>query len=82
MSSPRTAYPFDATIHRQNEPVGAMLLPLKEPSKFIEQFNRIYARIGLSIQSSEATAPTDGKVIAPVPIIAIQPIACHSEVTP
>lgn len=49
MSSQRPAMPSDAVVVREDRPVGAMLLPIADSESFVEEFNRTYASIGLSL---------------------------------
>lgn len=58
MSSPRAASPSDAVIACADRPVGAVLLPEVEPEAFIEEFNRIYASIGLVLSKIDGLRST------------------------
>lgn len=49
MSSNRPAMSSDAVVMRQDKPAGVLLLPMIEPQSFVEEFNRTYASIGLSL---------------------------------
>lgn len=49
MSSNRLAIPSDAIVMRQDEPVGAVLLPSVEIESFVEEFNRTYESIGMRL---------------------------------
>jgi len=49
MSSQRPAIASDAFVVSKDQPVGAMLLPIADSASFVEEFNRTYASIGLSI---------------------------------
>ena len=49
MSSNRHAQPCEAYLKRDEDAVGPLRLPIKDPVRFINQFNRVYARLGLKI---------------------------------
>ncbi len=57
MSSPRPASSFDGLICHQTGVVGPIRLPEATPQRFLDEFNRIYAGIGLTAESSQATRP-------------------------
>lgn len=49
-SSNRTALPCDAAIYRADRPIGPMRLPRKDRASFVEEFNRLYDGVGISIE--------------------------------
>lgn len=54
MSSSHRAVPTEeATLQRNDIAVGPMRLPSKEPSRFIEEFNRLYRSAGLIIHAKD-----------------------------
>ena len=58
-SSHRSTHPCEAVLHRDDTSgftiVGPMRLPTKNPSSFVEEFNRTYKSIGLAIKTLSAT---------------------------
>jgi hypothetical protein len=50
--------PSDAVVVHAERPVGAVLLPEIAPESFVEEFNRIYASIGLTLSSLEGIRST------------------------
>jgi hypothetical protein len=62
VSSNRHAQPCEAYLQREGDEVGPLRLPLKDPVRFINQFNRVYARLGLKIlPAGEATGKEQGR---------------------
>ena len=61
------------------EVTGPLRLPLEEPESFVKQFNRIYARIGLSIHSVPATDFLPQK--KPLQNLVIQRTSVTSQIT-
>ncbi len=59
MSSNRVAKPCDAFIQRDEEGVGPLRLPEKNPIGFVQHFNRIYGRLGLKLRVSSTVPPPD-----------------------
>ena len=51
MSSPRSASEFDGVLRTQDVIVGPIKLPLYAPDDFVLEFNAMYGRIGLKIDS-------------------------------
>lgn len=49
-SSNRSAEPCDAVVTEAGQPAGPVRLPETHPAEFIEQFNRAYGALGISIQ--------------------------------
>jgi hypothetical protein len=58
MSSPRPAASFDGLICQNTTVAGPIRLPEETPERFIDEFNRVYANIGLTAESSEAIKPS------------------------
>ncbi|MCO8120211.1 hypothetical protein NHH03_00555 [Stieleria sp. TO1_6] len=58
MSSNRAATPCDAVIYRDEKPVGPLRLPRLKKGSFIEEFNRLYRKSGMAIETNrnDATA--------------------------
>ncbi|QDT11847.1 hypothetical protein [Planctomycetes bacterium K23_9] len=51
MSSNRHSVACEAYLQREDESVGPLRLPAKNTIEFIKQFNRVYRRLGLRIQT-------------------------------
>ena len=49
-SSHRTCRPCDGVLIRDQQPISPLRLPAKRSEDFVAQFNRTYARVGLSIE--------------------------------
>ena len=53
MSSNRHSTPCKAYLQREDDAVGPLRLPMKNPEQFIAQFNRVYGKLGLQILAVE-----------------------------
>ncbi len=57
MSSNRPPMPCQATVSQRHRPVGPLLLPDVAPESFVEEFNRTYRSIGLTVTLNEHSRP-------------------------
>ncbi|SMP57159.1 hypothetical protein SAMN06265222_105269 [Neorhodopirellula lusitana] len=64
MSSNRFAGPSEAVVTRDDQMVGAMLLPQRDGQSFVEEFNRTYRSIGLSVEIYEPSQPGPVKILS------------------
>ena len=55
-SSNRSAAKSDGVLMRDQQPIGPMRLPENRAGDFVDQFNRIYGSLGLSIDSVTPSA--------------------------
>ncbi|MGB7347109.1 MAG: hypothetical protein WBD20_22990 [Pirellulaceae bacterium] len=51
MSSNRHNTPCDAYLRRDDHSVGPLRLPEKNVASFVEEFNRIYGKLGMKLQT-------------------------------
>ena len=51
--------PYDAIVRRGDQGIGPVRLPLKEQQRFIEDFNRLYRHMGISVAEIESQRRED-----------------------
>lgn len=54
-SSNRSPVPCAAALYRGDQPVGPMRLPMDEVASFIDEFNRVYHNVGITIEPVPTT---------------------------
>lgn len=64
-SSNRIAVPADGAVFRDDTPVGPIRLPVKEPSSFIVEFNRIYGKTGMRLKWQVKSGEPSDTMTAP-----------------
>lgn len=60
-SSNRAAVPCDAVVTDAGQPTGPVRLPDQDPDLFIEQFNRTYHTLGISIEPRSRAGRNDDR---------------------
>jgi len=54
MSSNRVATPCDAVVTHGDRLVGPLVMPMSNAEMFVEEFNRTYRAIGLTVRITES----------------------------
>ncbi|MCM2371528.1 hypothetical protein [Aporhodopirellula aestuarii] len=62
MSSNRQPMPSHAIVTHSGRPVGPMMLPANNGDSFVEEFNRTYRSIGLTVTLNEHGRPLVSQV--------------------
>jgi len=57
MSSNRPPMPSEAVIHQGDRPIGPLVMPLTGEEAFVEEFNRTYRSIGLTVTMNAQGRP-------------------------
>ena len=57
MSSHRPPIASPAVVRHGQRPVGPLVMPMTETESFVEEFNRIYQSIGLTVTISDQGRP-------------------------